>query len=137
MDRFGLPSFPAMLARFTTRPQPRSRMPGTKVRIVFTVPSTLMSRTRRHSCAVVSSSGLFAPTMPAELTSTSTEPIWSATWRSAASSVTSAVTSAGPLTSRVITVRPSARSRAALAAPSPLAPPVTRAVRGMTATLPG
>jgi hypothetical protein len=34
-------------------------------------------------------------------------------------------------------VRPSARSRAALAAPSPLAPPVTRAVRGMTATLPG
>ena len=75
MDRFGLPSFPAMLARFTTRPQPRSRMPGTKTRMVFTVPSTLMSRTRRHSCAVVSSSGLFAPTMPAELTSTSTGPI--------------------------------------------------------------
>jgi hypothetical protein len=94
MDKLGLPSFPAMLARFTTRPQPRSRMPGTKIRIVFTVPSTLMSRTRRHSSAVVSSSGLFAPTMPAELTSTST-------------------------------------------APSPLAPPVTRAVRGMTATLPG
>ena len=79
MDRFGLPSFPAILARFTTRPQPRSRMPGTKIRIVFTVPSTLMSRTRRHSCAVVSSSGLFAPTMPAELTSTSTGPICPAT----------------------------------------------------------
>src|SRR5947207_13108019 len=40
-----------MLARFTTRPQPRSRMPGTKTRMVFTVPSTLMSRTRRHDRA--------------------------------------------------------------------------------------
>ena len=149
LDRYGVsvdacydtpgevPSFPAMLARFTTRPQPRSRMPGTKTRMVFTVPSTLMSRTRRHSSAVVSSNGLFAPTMPAELTSTSTGPIRLATSRSATSSVTSAVTSAGPLTSSVIAVRPSARSRAALAAPSPLAPPVTRAVRGMTATLPG
>ena len=48
-----------------------------------------------------------------------------------------ALRSAGPLTSRVVTVRPSARSRAALAEPSPLAPPVTRAVRDMTATLPG
>jgi len=43
---------------------------------------------------------------------------------------------AGPLTSSVVTVKPSARSRAALAAPSPLAPPVTRAVRGTVATLP-
>jgi hypothetical protein len=111
-------------------------MPGTKTRMAFTVPSTLTSRTRCHCCAVVSSSGLFAPTTPAEFTSTSTGPIRPATSRSAASSVTSAVTSAGPLTSRVVTVRPSARSRAALAAPSPLAPPVTRAVRGMVATLP-
>ena len=127
-----------MLARLTTRPQPRSRMPGTKTRMVFTVPRTLTSRTRCHSCVVVSSSGLFAPTMPAELTRTSTGPIRSATSRSAASSVTSAmmstVTSAGPDRSRVVTVRPSARSRAALAAPSPLAPPVTRAVRGITGT---
>src|SRR3954471_2188993 len=109
-------------------------MPGTKTRMAFTMPRTLTSRTRCHSCVVVSSSGLFAPTMPAELTSTSTGPIRSATARSAASSVTSAVTSAGPDRSRVVTVRPSARSRAALAAPSPLAPPVTRAVRGITGT---
>src|SRR5690349_8821344 len=134
MDRLGLPSLPAMLARLTTRPQPRSHMPGTKTRMAFTIPSTLTSRTRCHSCVVVSSSGLFAPTMPAELTRTSTGPIRPATSRSAASSVTSAVMSAGPDRSRVVTVRPSARSRAALAAPSPLAPPVTRAVRGITGT---
>ena len=79
MDRLGLPSFPAMLARLTTRPQPRSRMPGTKIRMVLTVPRTLTSKTRCHSCAVVSSSGLFAPTMPAELTSTSTGPSCPAT----------------------------------------------------------
>src|SRR5690349_21043541 len=134
MDRLGLPSLPAMLARLTTRPQPRSHMPGTKTRMAFTIPSTLTSRTRCHSCVVVSSSGLFAPTMPAELTRTSTGPIRPATSRRAASSVTSAVMSAGPDRSRVVTVRPSARSRAALAAPSPLAPPVTRAVRGITGT---
>src|SRR5579859_5495012 len=134
MDRLGLPSLPAMLARLTTRPQPRSRMPGTKTRMVLTVPRTLTSRTRCHSGVVVSSSGLFAPTMPAELTSTSTGPRRAATARSAASSVTSAVTSAGPDRSRVMTVRPSARSRAALAAPRPLAPPVTSAVRGITGT---
>src|SRR5690242_11675065 len=134
MDRLGLPSLPAMLARLTTRPQPRSRMPGTKTRMAFTMPRTLTSRTRCHSCVVVSSSGLFAPTMPAELTRTSTGPIRPATSRSAASSVTSAVMSAGPDRSRVVTMRPSPRSRAALAAPSPLAPPVTRAVRGITGT---
>src|ERR1700749_4601158 len=76
MDRLGLPSLPAMLARFTTRPQPRSHMPGTKTRMVFTVPSTLTSRTRCHSRAVVSSSGFFAPTTPARWPQQSTRPLW-------------------------------------------------------------
>src|ERR1700761_862720 len=128
MEELGLPSLPDMLAMLTTRPQPRSFMPGTNTRSALTVPSTLTSRTWRHSSPVVSSSGLPGPTIPAELTRTSTGPVSAATRRSAASSVTSAVTSAPAPRSSVITVSPSARSRSAVAAPSPLAPPVTSAV---------
>ncbi len=73
--RFGLPSLPAMLAMFTTRPQPRSTMPGTNARIVATTPSTLTSSTRRQASGVVSISGMLGPTIPAEFTSTSTGPI--------------------------------------------------------------
>src|SRR5215210_4757747 len=109
MDRLGLPSLPAMLAKFTTRPQPRSTMPGTHARIMFTVPITLTSSTRRHSATVVSSSGSLGPTIPAELTSTSTGPISLATCCTASSSV---------------------------AAPSPLPPPVTSAVLLVVMSLP-
>src|SRR3954447_9757184 len=116
-----------MLAKLTTRPQPRSRIPGTNARIALTVPSTLTSRTRRQSSGEVSSSGWPGPTMPAELTSTSIGPISSAMPRSASWSVTSAETSA-PCRSSVVTVSPSARSRSAVAAPSPRPPPVTSAV---------
>src|SRR4051794_10555335 len=73
--------------------------------------------------------GTFAPTIPAQLTTTSTAPIEVAACATAAASVTSRARSAPGAMSSVTTSRPSARSRTADAAPRPLAPPVTTARR--------
>src|SRR6187200_478635 len=130
--RFGLPSLPAIDARLTIRPQPRSTMPGTTARHRWKVPSTLTSKVRRHSSSDSSQSGRFGPTTPALLTRTSTVPT-AATARSTCSvSATSTRWSAPSARSRVTTRRPSARSRSTQAAPRPLIPPVTTAVRTTT-----
>src|SRR6185436_18003037 len=126
---FGLPSLPAMLAMLTMRPQPRSRMPGTNAWHVLKVPCTLTAKVCIQPSSGTSHSGTLGPTTPAEFTRMSTGPIRSAAARTAAASETSTRTSAPSARSSVTTVTPSAASRAAVAAPIPLRPPVTTAVR--------
>src|SRR4051794_38019628 len=128
-DMSGFPSLPAMLAMLTIRPQPRSRMPGTNARQVWKMPLTLTAKACSHRSTGPSHSGTFGPTMPAELTRMSTGPACAAAASTAAASVTSTRRSAPPVTSSVMTRTPSSASRAAVAAPSPLMPPVTTAVR--------
>ena len=120
-----------MLARLTIRPQPRSRMPGTTARHMWNVPVTLTANVVAHSSSLTSQSGLFGPTMPAELTRMSTRPIRARAAATAPASVTSATTSASSDRSRVTTVIASWASRSALARPMPLAPPVMTATRSM------
>ena len=125
-----------MLAKFTMRPQPLSRIPPTKARHRLNVPVTLTAKVAAHSSAVVSHSGLFGPTIPALLTRMSTGPMRSAAAATAAGSLTSVMMSAPGAMSSVMTSIASRVRRSAQARPSPLAPPVITAVRVISASLP-
>jgi len=69
------PSLPAMLATLTMRPQPRSIMPGAKARHRWKLPVTLTDIVAAHSASSTSHSGLFGPTIPAQLTRMSIGPM--------------------------------------------------------------
>src|SRR3954454_11510969 len=114
-----------------TRPQRALSMSSSARRVQWKAPFRLTSTTRSHSSADMRIARPSSRT-PALLTSTSTGPKRSRTsskaFTTCSESATSAFTSeALPLRESVATVKPSARSFSAIAAPMPREPPVTSA----------
>jgi hypothetical protein len=121
----------------TSRPQPRSYMPGSTARESRNGASTMSRCMKRHVSGGNSCTGWMRCT-PAQFTRMSTSGI--STVSSATVSdrstchavppISAATTSAwAPSRSATTTRAPSAASRRAHASPMPLAPPVTKAVR--------
>ncbi len=96
----GLPSLPAIEARLTIRPYPRSTIPGITARLQKKTPSALIASTRFHSSSVTSTVCSERPGTPAQQTRTSTGP----------AAATAAFTSAELETSPAIAVAPSGAS---------------------------
>ena len=95
----------------------------------------MIAKTRRHSSSVTSTVRSDSPGTPAELTRMSIRPSASSAFATAA--FTSAEDAMSPVTetypstgsrSKTATSAPPARSFSAVAAPMPLAPPVTSAI---------
>src|SRR5256884_1687426 len=138
-EAFGLPSLPAIEATLTTRPYPRSTIFRRAARLQKNVPSQLIANTRRHSSSGMSTARTESPPTPAEQTRMSRPPSSESTRPTAASASSDLVTSprmgntssCWPLGSRSSTATraPFVRSNSTVAAPIPLAPPVTRATR--------
>src|SRR6266550_1705319 len=138
-EAFGLPSLPAIEATLTTRPYCRSSILRKAARLQKNVPSQLIANTRRHSSSGMSTARTESPPTPAEQTRMSRPPSSESTRATAASPSSDLVTSPRigrtsswrPLgsTSSTATRAPLVRSNSTVAAPIPLAPPVTRATR--------
>src|SRR6266550_2097186 len=138
-EAFGLPSLPAIEATLTTRPYPRSTIFRRAARLQKNVPSQLIANTRRHSSSGMSTARTESPPTPAEQTRMSSPPSSESTRATADSAYSDLVTSPRmgrtsswrPFgsTSSTATRAPLVRSNSTVAAPIPLAPPVTRATR--------
>src|SRR3954464_2442379 len=142
---------PLIEAMLTIAPPPVVRIAATAARATRKVPTTLTSRMRRNSAAVISSNGLFCA-IPAELTTPRKGPIRSAACACGPATAASSVTSSASRTTRsphsassasalsspaasrsaIATLQPSAASCRAAASPIPDAPPVTNAPRSFT-----
>src|SRR3954451_1294538 len=120
---------------FTTRPQPRSTIPGSTARVVRRPPLKLMSITRSQNASSVSRNGL-ASSQPALFTRMSTGPTCSTAAATDSESVTSSFTAIPSISraaawascssrSATTTLRPSAARATAIPRPIPRAPPVT------------